>query len=32
MAKISIIIPFYNAAKHIDRCVKSILSQTYRDF
>ncbi len=28
---LSIIVPVYNAEKHLDRCVKSILSQTYGD-
>lgn len=29
---ISVIIPIYNARNTIDRCVNSILSQTYKDF
>lgn len=29
---ISIIIPFYNAEKYIDRCVKSLQKQTYENF
>lgn len=28
---LSIIVPVYNAEKHLDRCVESILSQTYGD-
>lgn len=28
---ISIIIPVYNVQKHLDRCLKSIANQTYRD-
>lgn len=32
MDKISIIIPMYNAEKHIERCVKSILNQTYSQY
>ena len=28
---VSIIIPFYNAEKYIDRCVSSILNQTYKN-
>lgn len=30
--KVSIIIPVYNVELYIEQCVKSILSQTYRDF
>lgn len=29
---ISIIIPIYNSEKYIDKCVKSVLNQTYKDF
>ena len=29
--KISIIIPFYNSEKYLDRCIKSILNQTYEN-
>lgn len=32
MAKVSVIIPFYNASKHIVQCIQSIQSQTYKDF
>ena len=32
MSMVSIIIPIYNAEKTIERCVNSILSQTYKDF
>ncbi len=32
MPLVSIIVPVYNAAKTIDRCVNSILNQEYRDF
>lgn len=32
MATLSIIIPVYNAAAHIERCVNSILAQTFTDF
>lgn len=30
--KVSIITPVYNAEKHIHRCIKSIISQTYTDY
>ena len=29
--KISIIVPVYNVEKYLDRCIKSILNQTYED-
>ena len=32
MCKISVIVPVYNAEKYLDRCVESILSQTFTDF
>ena len=32
MAKISVIVPVYKVEKHFDRCVRSILHQTYTDF
>ena len=28
---LSIIIPVYNVERYLDRCVESILSQTFRD-
>lgn len=31
-AKISIIVPVYNVEKYIDRCIQSILAQTYTNF
>lgn len=30
--KLSIIVPVYNVAETIERCVRSILGQDYRDF
>ena len=32
MARISVIVPVYKVEPYIDRCVKSILTQTYTDF
>lgn len=32
MPSISVIVPVYNVEKYIDRCIKSILDQTYTDF
>lgn len=29
---ISVVVPVYNAMKYLDRCVNSILKQTYKDF
>lgn len=31
MNKISVIIPCYNVAKYLERCVESVISQTYRE-
>ena len=31
MAKITVIIPVYNMEKYIERCLKSLLSQTLED-
>lgn len=31
MKKISVIVPIYNAEKYLDRCIKSILNQTYKN-
>lgn len=31
MTKVSIIIPIYNASSYIERCVKSLFTQTYED-
>ena len=32
MPKISIIVPIYNVEKYLDKCVSSILNQTFTDF
>lgn len=32
MPEISVIVPVYKAEQYLDRCVKSILEQTYPDF
>lgn len=32
MSQISIIIPIYNQAKYINRCLKSVFNQTFKDF
>ena len=32
MTKISVIVPVYNTEKYLDRCIQSILAQTYTDF
>ena len=32
MPKVSVVIPVYNVEKYLDKCVNSILSQTYTDF
>jgi glycosyltransferase involved in cell wall biosynthesis len=32
MPKISVIIPAYNVEKHIEKCINSVLNQSYRDF
>lgn len=32
MKRISIIVPVYNAEKYLDKCIKSILMQTYKEF
>ncbi|MBR5223562.1 MAG: glycosyltransferase family 2 protein [Clostridia bacterium] len=32
MPKISVIVPVYNVEKYLNRCVESILNQTYKDF
>ena len=32
MARISIIIPVYNSAKYLRKCLDSVFSQTYNDY
>ena len=32
MPKISVIVPVYNVENYIEKCIESILSQTYTDF
>ena len=31
MPKISVIVPIYNAEKYLERCVKSLIAQTFHD-
>lgn len=32
MVKVSVIIPVYNVEKYIDRCLKSLVNQTFKDY
>lgn len=32
MSKVTIIIPVYNSAEYIGKCIESILNQTYHDY
>ena len=32
MPKISVIVPIYNSGKYLDKCLKSLLNQTFKDF
>ena len=32
MSKISIIVPLYNSEKYLDKCIKLILNQTFKNF
>ncbi|NOU87837.1 glycosyltransferase [Paenibacillus sp. LMG 31460] len=32
MSKVSVVVPIYNAGKKLDKCIKSILNQTFSDF
>ena len=31
MDKISVIVPVYNAEKFIDKCIESVINQTYKE-
>ena len=32
MQKVSVIVPVFNAEKYLERCINSILKQTYQNF
>lgn len=32
MPEISVIVPVYNTEKYLDRCIRSIIDQTFSDF
>ncbi len=32
MSKFSIIVPIFNSEKYLEKCIKSILNQTYKNF
>jgi glycosyltransferase involved in cell wall biosynthesis len=32
MSKVSVVVPIYNAEKTLNKCIKSILNQTFKDF
>ncbi|OPH61728.1 hypothetical protein BC351_00360 [Paenibacillus ferrarius] len=32
MSAVSVVVPIYNAEKKLDKCIKSILNQTFKDF
>ena len=31
-AKVSVIIPVFNASKYIDKCVNSVINQSYKNY
>ena len=31
MPKVSVIVPVYNVEKYLDKCVESLINQTYKD-
>ena len=31
MSRVSVIVPVYNVEKYLDRCIESLIKQTYKD-